>query len=130
MIYVESRMWICCLRCALYAVPWEGLGVTPDIPGSLALTYLISELLRVVSGRLKGTHQPIPYQPWCLSTGLPPRAILQSLYFVGSGDRLVYLLVGLFFRGKVSLCGLGYPGTHSIDQASLKPRDPTASASP
>jgi hypothetical protein len=34
----------------------------------------------------------------------------------------------LVFRDKVSLCGPGCPGTHSIDQASLKLRKPPASA--
>jgi hypothetical protein len=35
----------------------------------------------------------------------------------------------LFFRDRVSLCSPGCPGTHSVDQAGLKLRNPPASAS-
>jgi hypothetical protein len=35
-----------------------------------------------------------------------------------------------FFQDTVSLCSPGCPGTHSVDQAGLKLRDPLASASP
>jgi hypothetical protein len=34
-----------------------------------------------------------------------------------------------FFRDRVSLCSLGCPGTHSVDQAGLELRDLPASAS-
>ena len=34
----------------------------------------------------------------------------------------------LVFRDRVSLCSLGYPGTHSVDQAGLRShRDPPTS---
>jgi hypothetical protein len=33
------------------------------------------------------------------------------------------------FRDRVSLCSPGCPGTHSVDQAGLKLRNPPASAS-
>jgi hypothetical protein len=36
----------------------------------------------------------------------------------------------LVFWDRVSLCSLGCPGTHSVDQAGLKLRNPPASASP
>jgi hypothetical protein len=36
----------------------------------------------------------------------------------------------LFFWGRVSLYSPGCPGTHSVDQAGLKLRNPPASASP
>jgi hypothetical protein len=40
------------------------------------------------------------------------------------------LVFGLFvFRDRVSLCSLGCPGTHSVDQAGLELRNPPASAS-
>jgi hypothetical protein len=53
------------------------------------------------------------------------------------------LLIGLFlppqqdinqssifaFQDRVSLCSPGFPGTHSVDQASLELSDPPASAS-
>jgi hypothetical protein len=35
----------------------------------------------------------------------------------------------LFFRDRVSLCSLGCPGTHSVDQAGLELRNLPASAS-
>ena len=35
----------------------------------------------------------------------------------------------LSFRDRLSLCTLGCPGTHSVDQADLKLRNPPASAS-
>jgi hypothetical protein len=38
-------------------------------------------------------------------------------------------LVWLVFQDRVSLCSPGCPGTHSVDQAGLKLRDPPASAS-
>jgi hypothetical protein len=43
---------------------------------------------------------------------------------------LVGWLVGwLVFRDNVSLCSPGCPGAHSVDQAGLELRNPTASAS-
>jgi hypothetical protein len=36
---------------------------------------------------------------------------------------------GLVFQDRVSLYGPGYPGTHFVDQAGLKLRNPPASAS-
>jgi hypothetical protein len=39
------------------------------------------------------------------------------------------LFVCLFFRDRVSLCSLGFLGTHSLDQAVLELRNPPASAS-
>jgi hypothetical protein len=41
---------------------------------------------------------------------------------------LVFLAFWLF-RDRVSLCSSGCPGTHSVDQAGLKLRNPPASAS-
>jgi hypothetical protein len=35
----------------------------------------------------------------------------------------------LVFRDRVSLCSLGYPGTHFVDQAGLELRNLTASTS-
>jgi hypothetical protein len=40
-----------------------------------------------------------------------------------------FLVFGFGFRGRVSLCSLGCPGTHSVDQAGLKLRNLPASAS-
>jgi hypothetical protein len=44
---------------------------------------------------------------------------------------IIYLFFIFYFvfRDRVSLCSPGCPGTHSVDQAGLKLRDPPASAS-
>jgi hypothetical protein len=42
---------------------------------------------------------------------------------------LVWFGFCLVFRDRVSLCSPGCPGTHSVDQAGLKFRNPPASAS-
>jgi hypothetical protein len=42
------------------------------------------------------------------------------VFFWGGGGR---------FQDRVSLCSLGYPGTHYVDQAGLELRNPPASAS-
>lgn len=39
------------------------------------------------------------------------------------------LLFSFFFKGRVSLCSLGCPGIQSVDQGSLKLRDPPVFAS-
>ena len=44
-------------------------------------------------------------------------------FFVGVG-----LFVWFCFLRQVSLCSLGGPGTHSVDQAGLELRDPSVSA--
>jgi hypothetical protein len=40
-----------------------------------------------------------------------------------------FLFCFWFFRDRVSLCSLGCPGTHFVDQADLELRNPPASAS-
>jgi hypothetical protein len=40
-----------------------------------------------------------------------------------------YLDACFVFQGRVSLCSPGCPGTHSVEQAGLKLRNPPASAS-
>jgi hypothetical protein len=42
---------------------------------------------------------------------------------------LFVCFVFVFFPDRVFLCSPGCPGTHSVDQAALKLRDPLASAS-
>jgi hypothetical protein len=42
---------------------------------------------------------------------------------------LVFVFVFVFFRGRVSLCNPGCPGTHFVDQAGLELRNLPASAS-
>jgi hypothetical protein len=44
-------------------------------------------------------------------------------------QRSIFLFSFLVFQDRVSLCSLGYPGTHSVDQAVLELRNPPASAS-
>ena len=41
---------------------------------------------------------------------------------------VVVVVVVVVFQDRVSLCSPGCPGTHSVDQAGLDPRDPPASA--
>jgi hypothetical protein len=41
----------------------------------------------------------------------------------------LFCFVLLIFRDRVSLCSPGCPGTHFVDQVSLKLRNPPASAS-
>ena len=36
---------------------------------------------------------------------------------------LLFVCLFYFFRDRVSLCSLGCPGTHSVDQAGLELRD-------
>jgi hypothetical protein len=43
--------------------------------------------------------------------------------------KLRALFFFLVFQDRVSLCSLGCPGTHSVDQAGLELRNPPASAS-
>jgi hypothetical protein len=43
---------------------------------------------------------------------------------------LVWFGLVWFFRDRVSLCSPACPGTHFVDQAGLKLRNPPASASP
>jgi hypothetical protein len=43
---------------------------------------------------------------------------------------VLFVVVVLIFRERVSLYSPGCPGTHSVDQAGLELRNPPASASP
>jgi hypothetical protein len=49
-------------------------------------------------------------------------------WLVGFGFDFVFVFC-FFFRDRVSLCSLGCPGIHSVDQAGLKLRNLPASAS-
>jgi hypothetical protein len=51
-----------------------------------------------------------------------------SVVLVSKG-LLVFCFVLFVFRDRVSLCSPGCPGTHFVDQAGLKLRNPPASAS-
>ena len=59
----------------------------------------------------------------------PVNRVLSShgLYLTHLGFFVVVVVVFCFSR-QGFLCSPGYPGTHSIDQAGLKLRDPPASA--
>jgi hypothetical protein len=50
------------------------------------------------------------------------------IHSIASVTGLVELPFFLVFRDRVSLCSPGCPGTHSVDQAGLKLRNPPASA--
>jgi hypothetical protein len=45
------------------------------------------------------------------------------------GYKIIFVVVVFVFQDRVSLCSLGCPGTHFVDQAGLKLRNPPASAS-
>ncbi|CAH6777520.1 Gm4707 [Phodopus roborovskii] len=53
----------------------------------------------------------------------------------GGGEGWAVVLIFFFFfffffcQDRVSVCSPGCPGTHSVDQAGLELREPTASAS-
>jgi hypothetical protein len=42
---------------------------------------------------------------------------------------VLFVLFCFVFRDRLSLCSVGCPGTHSVEQAGLKLKDPSASAS-
>ena len=42
---------------------------------------------------------------------------------------IIIIIIITVFQDRVSLCTLGCPGTHSVDQAGLEPRNLSASAS-
>jgi hypothetical protein len=42
---------------------------------------------------------------------------------------VVVVFICLFFRDRISLYSPGYPGTHSVDQAGFKLRNPPVSSS-
>jgi hypothetical protein len=42
----------------------------------------------------------------------------------------IHVFFVCLFRDRASQCSLGCPGTHFVDQAGLKLRNPPASASP
>ena len=54
---------------------------------------------------------------------------LDPFLFVLGGVVVVVCLFVLVFRDRVSLYSPGCPGTHSVDQAGLELRNPSASAS-
>jgi hypothetical protein len=62
------------------------------------------------------------------SVGAPPSGrTWANQKFRTNGKTLLFFF--LVFRVRVSLCSPGCPGTHSVDQAGLKLRNPPASVS-
>jgi hypothetical protein len=59
----------------------------------------------------------VPERPLCEAVKVKSRMFFGLVWF------------GLFFRDRVSLCSPGCPGTHFVDQAGFKLRNPPASAS-
>jgi hypothetical protein len=78
-----------------------------------------------------------PHLAW--GTGSDPKCTNRScvfvlyIFYVGSYGTTMgcceSTLLSFYFLDRVSLCNLGCPGTHSVDQAGLELRDPLASAS-
>ena len=80
-------------------------------------------------------HQDIPFLFWYLSWNITFHMLSTCsttedtyLHTRTRGFFGVWFLL-LLFRDRVSLCSPGCPGTHSVDQAGLKLRNPPASAS-
>jgi hypothetical protein len=78
--------------------------------------------------------EPLPLPPTlCLRDFLPPHVvtcfILGQLHYIQVSFFFLVLVLVLVFGNRVSLCSLGCPGTHSVDQADLKLRNLPASAS-
>jgi hypothetical protein len=65
---------------------------------------------------------------WVLGTRLRPSGKAGVGFVFGFGF-FVCLFFVFVFRDRVSLYSPGCPGTHSVDQAGLKLRNPPASAS-
>jgi hypothetical protein len=61
--------------------------------------------------------------------GLVGFFLLLLLLFLVFGFLVFLFFCFLVFRDRVSLCSPGCPGTHFVDQAGLKLRNPPASAS-
>ena len=79
-----------------------------------------------------------PLTDWGGSGGVSFQVVGKYKFILGMWrwDRItstlhfVYFIFYFFvFRDRVSLCSSGCPGTHSVDQAGLKLRNPPASAS-
>jgi hypothetical protein len=97
----------------------------PSIPQSLPVTGY-------------GWHTLSSYLELCSSRGrvdLLQAALLHEIQTLGYVAPFTFLFLSFFFffffffRDRVSLCSLGCPGTHSVDQAGLELRNPPASAS-
>ena len=67
-----------------------------------------------------------PGFPWALALGFGPGAAIISRLSIFTLFFFFFLLV---FRDRVSLYSPGSPGTHFVDQAGLKLRNPPDSAS-
>ena len=67
-----------------------------------------------------------PYGCWGLYPGPSAKAAtaLNCWAISPAIKETLFLLVGLFFRDKVSLCSPGCPGTFCLDHVGFKPRDP------
>jgi hypothetical protein len=52
-----------------------------------------------------------------------------SIFRLGIIQFVTVFIFFWVFRDRVSLCSPGCPGTHSVDQAGLELRNPSASAS-
>jgi hypothetical protein len=122
-------------------VPYKSTHVLPTADPTLLLTYLYNRIMllhRLASNSAQAIlllHIPKKLRPTVkqhctqLAT-LPP--VLGFWRFVFVGFVFVCLFVCLFFlifQDRVSLCSPGCPGTHSVDQAGLKLRNPPTSTS-
>jgi hypothetical protein len=97
---------------------------SPPIPLSFFLWECRTPLVHQVSAVL-GTS------PLTEASQVAPAPIVGPTWRLSctSACLLACLLVFFVFQDRVSLCSPGCPGTHSVDQAGLKLRNPSASAS-
>jgi hypothetical protein len=93
-----------------------------DIGACVFIMYLVHNLVCEISTGKHGFPDEFNSNVFILITWFI--ATLMVFLFL-----FVCLFVCLFFRDRVSLCSPGCPGTHSVDQAGLKLRNPPASAS-
>jgi hypothetical protein len=76
---------------------------------------------------------PHPYLTYLgtdsLNKPIPPCSLGVLFCFGFVWGFLLFVCLFVCFQDRVSLCNPGCPGTHSVNQASLKLRDPPTSAS-
>ena len=75
-------------------------------------------------------HRMVRLQIFILYSHLYSLSPPEPAHYPSTWSLLIYFKdLGAFFQDRVSLCSPGSPGTHSVDQASLKLRNSLASAS-
>jgi hypothetical protein len=98
-------------------------GSLPSFHSVLFVSFSLALLnLAKITNFKNGHHSPAKHCKTPGSLSLPRTPWVNHVEFI-------YLFCLFVFRDRVSLCSLGCPGTHSVDQAGLELRNPPASAS-